>query len=276
MVRSDFVQGKRARLQYFEHGTGSQVIVFVHGYASSGRGWKLTQEAFDPHKYRTIAINNRGAGDSDRSPSEEDYTVQSFALDLVDAVTTLGLGDFTLIGHSLGGTTVAQFALDNPSLAKALVLLASNSLQGHPLVEGWEAQIREQFRLGPPSLELGSDTANVPAEVIESIRADVARNPIERALGGRRSQAALRLRESVHEIKVPVLVVGGDVDERVEMRDVLLDYLALSEEQRYLHIFHGVGHSPNLEIPQELASLIASFIDRVDALRVSEVIAGKI
>ena len=85
-------------------------------------------------------------------------------------------------------------------------------------------------------------------------------------MGGRRSQAALRLRESVHEIKVPVLVVGGDVDERVEMRDVLLDYLALSEEQRYLHIFHGVGHSPNLEIPQELASLIASFIDRVDAL----------
>ena len=194
----------------------------------------------------------------------------------MDAVTTLGLGDFTLIGHSLGGTTVAQFALDNPSLAKALVLLASNSLQGHPLVKGWEAQIREQFRLGPTSLELGSDTANVPAEVIESIRADVARNPIERALGGRRSQAALRLRESVHEIKVPVLVVGGDVDERVEMRDVLLDYLALSEEQRYLHIFHGVGHSPNLEIPQELASLIASFIDRVDALRVSEVIAGKI
>ncbi len=269
MVSSGFVHGKRARLQYFEHGAGPQVIVLVHGYASSGRCWKLTQEALDPQKYRTIAISNRGAGDSDRSSSEKDYTVESFARDLLDAVTTLGLQDFTLVGHSMGGATICRFALDNPYLAKALVLLAPTSLQGGPLEEGWETRIREQYRSGPPTVDLGSELANVPLEVVESIQADVARNPIERALGGMRSMADLRLRDSLRDIKVPVLVIGGDIDKRVDVNEVLADYMSFHPDRRFLHYFHGVGHSPNLEIPQDLAALFASFIDRVDALVIS-------
>ena len=269
MMRSDFVQGNRARLQYFEHGTGSQVLVFVHGYAASARGWDLVQKAFDPEKYRTFAINNRGAGKSERSSSEEDYTIESFSMDLLDAVTTLGLKDFTLVGHSLGGATIARFGLDNPSLAKALVLVASNSLEGHPLDEDWETEVRDQFSSGPISLEFGSDISNVPAELIAEIQSDVNRNPIERALGGRRSLAALHLRQKVHLIDVPVLVIGGDLDQRVDMSDVLLDYLAFSEERRYLHIFHGVGHSPNLEIPEDMVAVITNFIDMVDRVRVA-------
>ena len=62
----------------------------VHGYQTSGRIWRLTQAALDAAQYRTIAISNRGAGDSDRGQMEADYTVQAFARDLRQAITCPG------------------------------------------------------------------------------------------------------------------------------------------------------------------------------------------
>ena len=93
--------------------------------------------------------------------------------------------------------------------------------------------------------------------------ADIARNPIERALGGRRSMSQVRLRNSLKEIKVPTLVVGGDRDNTVGVDNILADFLALPEESRHLHIFHGIGHSPNVETPQRLAGLLTRFVAEV-------------
>ena len=66
-------------LQYFTHGQGPEVVVFVHGHGASARIWRLTQEALGPHWFRTIAINNWGAGDSDHTPREENYSAKTFA-----------------------------------------------------------------------------------------------------------------------------------------------------------------------------------------------------
>ena len=144
-MQTNFVQAGDVRLQYFEHGEGPELLVLVHGYRSSGRIWQLTQEALDPRRYRSIAISNRGAGDSDRSSSEADYTVESFSTGLFAATQALGLRDFTLVGHSMGGATVTQFALDYPQRLKALLLLNPAPLAGRELPEDWEQQIRQQF-----------------------------------------------------------------------------------------------------------------------------------
>jgi pimeloyl-ACP methyl ester carboxylesterase len=77
-MKTDFLQATDVKLQYFEHGEGSEVLVLVHGYQSSGRIWQLMQEALEPTRFRTIAISNRGAGDSDRTASEADYTALGF------------------------------------------------------------------------------------------------------------------------------------------------------------------------------------------------------
>src|SRR5215204_3060617 len=128
-MKSDFVQAGSYRLQYFEHGDGDPIvrgedetIVLVHGYRSSGRVWALTQAAFSP-KYRSIAISNRGAGDSDHGTTPDDYTVEQFAEGVYHAVKSLGLTRFVLIGHSMGGATVTRFALDHPEMLRGLVLL---------------------------------------------------------------------------------------------------------------------------------------------------------
>ena len=148
MIKSSFVQAGEIRLEYFHHGSGPEVIVLVHGYISSGRIWSLTQERLDANWFRTIAINNRGAGGSDRAGDEEAHTIASFAADLWAAVRALELSHFTLVGHSLGGATAACFALDHPEQLKALVLLDPVPLDGIPLEPGWREQVLARARSG--------------------------------------------------------------------------------------------------------------------------------
>ena len=274
-MESEFVQAGEVKLQYYQYGHGTEILLLVHGYASSGRLWQLTMERLDQERFRVIALNNRGAGHSARSPSEDAYTVESFAKDLHIAVEAFGLEGFTLVGHSMGGATVAQYALAHQDRLKALVLLNSAPLNGRQPEDGWEDAIRKQFRTGErPQGDMGFEGPEVTEEFKKAVLADIARNPIERALGGRRSMSQVRLRNSLKEIKIPTLVVGGDRDNTVGVDNILADFLALPEESRHLHIFHGIGHSPNVETPQRLAGLLTRFVEEVGALEAAVQVAG--
>jgi pimeloyl-ACP methyl ester carboxylesterase len=81
-------------------------------------------------------------------------------------------------------------------------------------------------------------------------------------LGGRRSMAGLRLRPRLHELSMPVCVIGGDQDTTVGVHNILAEYLALPENQRFLHIFHSVGHSPNVEVPTRCAGVLDRFVSQ--------------
>ena len=70
----------------------------------------------------------------------------------------------------------------------------------------------------------------------------------------------LRLRDRLQEIQVPCMVVGGDMDTTVGVDQILAEYLALPENTRSLHMFHGIGHSPNVDVPSEMAALLDRFI----------------
>ena len=260
-MESAHVQAGNVSLQYYCHGQGPEAVVLVHGYTMSARLWHLTMQEMDPAVYRVLALNNRGAGDSDRTPSEGDYTVENFARDLANAVQALGLNGFSLVGHSMGGATVTQYALADQSRLKKLVLLNPAPLNGRTLSPDWEETIRAQYADG--SFARGDTSAHgphVPPGFTEAVMADVARNPVERAVGGRRSMSQLRLRGRLSEIQVPCMVVGGDLDTTVGVDQILAEYLALPEDTRSLHMFHGIGHSPNVEVPQELAGVLDRFI----------------
>ena len=239
-MESKFVQAGPVRLQYFEYGHGLDTLVLVHGYASSAALWRYTVENLSPDRFRVIVLNNRGAGESDRTPNEDDYSVETFAGDLFNVAEALRLDGFTLVGHSMGGATVAQFALEHQDCIKGLVLMNSTPLNGRTLVDGWEDELREALR-GPEPLtgDMGVHAAHVTENFKQAVMADIARNPVERYIGGRRSMAGLKLRDRLGEIMVPTLVFGTDRDTTVGVENILADYAALPQEHRHLQIIHG-------------------------------------
>ena len=269
---SKFVQAGPFRLEYFEQGKGLDTLVLVHGYASSAALWRYTLEHLSEERFRVIVLNNRGAGNSDRASSdgpfqEEDYSVETFADDLFNAVEALGLDGFTLVGHSMGGATVAQFALEHQNLLKGLVLMNPAPLNGRDLPNGWEKELRESLKgTQPPTRDMGFNADHVTEDFKVGVMGDIARNPVERFIGGRQSMAGLRLRDQLQEIKIPTLVVGGDRDTTVGVGNILAEYQALPQAVRHLHIFHGIGHSPNVEVGRLVSTIVGNFSDMAGSL----------
>lgn len=276
-----FAQLSRVRLHYFEYGNGPEVVVFIHGFQASARIWQLVQEALPADRYHTYAINNRGAGASDAPSDEADYGVPVFAADAYELVTSLGLRDFTLVGHSLGGATVAQFAVEHPDLLKGLVLLDPADPDGRQaaspealerLIDERMARRREQLARGGGGD--GIDAAGMDAsDFARNLAADINAAPEQRLRGSMRSTFALQLGERVRTLPMPVLLAAGDADALIPIAAMLATW-AKYPAGTGLHVWHGVGHSPNVDIPNELAALLRHFIEVTVAGRRAAVSAG--
>jgi pimeloyl-ACP methyl ester carboxylesterase len=149
-------------------------------------------------------------------------------------------------------------------MLRALVLLNSAPLNGRVLADDWEETLRKSFAEGGLTQgDMGFQAPHVTADFAEEVRSIILRNPVERAIGGRRSMGALRLRDRLGEIRVPTMVVGGDTDTTVGVDNIVAEYLALPPENRHLHMFHGIGHSPNVEVPGRFAGLLTRFANEV-------------
>jgi len=270
---SRFVQAGQVRLEYFEQGHGLDTLVLVHGYASSAAIWRYTLEFLLEERFRVIVLNNRGAGNSDRASAdgpfkEDDYSVETFAKDLFNATEALGLEGYTLVGHSMGGATVAQYALEHQDRMKGLVLMNPAPLNGRSLKDGWEEELRESLKSPePPARDMGFNASHVTEDFKEAVFADISRNPVERFIGSRRAMAGLRLRGRLNEIYVPTLVMGGDRDTTVGVDNILAEYQALPKSNRHIHMFHGAGHSPNVEVGRWVSTIVGQFSDMARSLK---------
>ena len=272
-MESRFVQAGQVRLEYFEQGHGLDTLVLVHGYASSAAIWRYTREFLSEERFRVIVLNNRGAGNSDRASAdgpfkEDDYSVETFAKDLFNATEALGLEGYTLVGHSMGGATVAQYALEHQDRIKGVVLMNPAPLNGRSLKDGWEEELWESLKSPePPAGDMGFNASHVTEDFKEAVIADISRNPVERFIGSRRSMAGLRLRGRLNEIYVPTLVMGGDRDTTVGVDNILAEYQALSKSNRHIHMFHGAGHSPNVEAGRWVSTIVGQFSDMAWSLK---------
>ena len=87
------------KLHTREWGSGDRIALLVHGIMSDSRTWRRVGPALAGRGYRTVAVDLRGHGASDRS---EHYPAEAYAADLVETAEALG-GVDVAIGHSLGG-----------------------------------------------------------------------------------------------------------------------------------------------------------------------------
>lgn len=95
-------------------------IVLLHGLRSYARTWEPVAAALSD-RYRLIALDHRGRGESDWDPAEE-YFIGSYISDLEQFADTLGLTRFVLVGHSMGGATALVYAARHPELVRLLVV----------------------------------------------------------------------------------------------------------------------------------------------------------
>ena len=99
---------------------GSPVIL-LHGGGQTRHAWGDTAAAIGRAGYRAVALDGRGHGESDWSPSGT-YLIDYFIADLKRVIGALGKKP-VLVGASLGGLTALLAEGESPGLARAVVLV---------------------------------------------------------------------------------------------------------------------------------------------------------
>src|SRR6202012_4436343 len=74
-----------------------------HGGGQNRHSWKNTGQILADHGFHVVALDSRGHGDSDRSPSA-DYDIETLPADVMHVLDAIGR-PVILIGASMGGLT---------------------------------------------------------------------------------------------------------------------------------------------------------------------------
>jgi pimeloyl-ACP methyl ester carboxylesterase len=106
------------RLHYREYGCGPPVII-LHGLFGSLNNWHSHASRLGEF-FHVFALDQRNHG---ASPHAAEMNYAAMADDLREFLADHHLAPVSLVGHSMGGKTAMQFALDYPGDVRKLVVV---------------------------------------------------------------------------------------------------------------------------------------------------------
>jgi pimeloyl-ACP methyl ester carboxylesterase len=261
-----FAEVNGARLYYEIAGEGNP-LVLVHAGIADGRMWDGQLAAFAP-RYRVIRYDKRGFGRS--AMVEGPYAHHE---DLRALLDSLGIERAFLVGCSMGGRTIIDFALQNPGRVRALVLVGSAvsgfEAESYP-PEQWEELLAadeagDLERVSELEVRIWVDGPyRGPDQVDPGVR-DLVREmnliALKNEASGLGDERPLEppAVDRLAEIQVPTLIIVGDRD-RPEIV-VRADILERSIQDARKVVMPETAHLPNMESPVEFNRVVLEFLD---------------
>ena len=256
-------------LEVEEFGSGPPVVL-VPGGAMTHRVWDHQVGALR-RRYRSLAVDLRGSGASDKPPSG--YSVDHFATDLAALIEQLGLERPVVVGHGLGSHVALRLAATRPGLVAGLALVSAapwfvgerqDAAGGFPedlwkRMQGGAARNRAQA-----DLDL-IDEAFFHGDLGEGMRlwclGMAAEWPLAVFAQLAETLPQLDHRGVVASIDVPVLLLHGRHDEktRYDGATYLLEHLPRAR----LVTLEQSAHCPHLEEPGRLNEALLEFLEDV-------------
>lgn len=235
-------------------------LVFVHGFACTHADWRL-QTAHFSADHPVFTPDLRGHGATHARP--EDCSIETYGSDIAALLEGKDLDGAVLIGHSMGCRVVLQACLNAPARVAAIALVdGSFRATPNPVVidkyPDFAHQLFAEMFLAPS--ELGSAIIERAMRLPEAVGA---------ALYPRIARwDAANMERVLAAVKVPLLVIQSTYLNAERKRVALnagdsspwLDLVRRQAPQARIEIVPGVGHFPQLEVPQAVNKLLAGLI----------------
>jgi pimeloyl-ACP methyl ester carboxylesterase len=263
-------------------------LVFAHGFSIDLTAWYFQWRTF-AERYRCVLYDQRGHGRSARPPGG-DYTVAALGEDLKAVLDAeVPDGPAALIGHSMGGMAVLSLAerwpeefggrvravvLSNTAAGElalgavagvgtrlgALVSGATARLAGNPRAV---ARVRARAFAGESTVawaigRLTNFGPHADPALVDHVIRTAARTPAEVWSDLFVSLLELDLRDAVEHIRVPALVLAGDVDRLTPPAGALAIKRALPDAR--MTVFRGSGHCTMLERHEQWNQVVGDFL----------------
>ena len=254
-------------LHYEVTGRGP-ALIFAHGLGGNQMSW-WQQVAYFSASYTCVAFAHRGFAPSDPVPSGPNP--ENYSGDLSALINHLGFDDVRLVGQSMGGWTMLDYAIAFPSTVKALVLSSTSGTidrrgadpSGGAQYDGWlkdaEAKVAAGLAKGVhPAVGLGA-AERFPALHLLYKSIDEMAGPLdkEKVRAGLRRTASRRLAEFAR-FRVPTLLIAGGQD--VVFPAFLAAAIAAGLPCASAQMIPDSGHSPYFEQAATFNRLVEAFL----------------
>jgi len=252
------VQLKDFKMHYVESGIGAEPIVFVHGFISTNRWWQPTLDRLPGDTFHCYSVDLRASGESEQI--ETGHTLAQYADDLDQFVDAIELQKFILVGHSMGGGVAMQYALNHQDRLKALILvnpLASSGTKIDQSITDW-INAQQGHPEGIRAILVGAFATPPGGEYFELLVTDATRWGPAIYFGTMDDMARFNVTDRLSTVNVPTLVTWGDKDTVIPFSPIVETYTSIPGCS--LEVWHGVGHSGPIEIPDRFVELLTRFI----------------
>jgi 3-oxoadipate enol-lactonase len=219
-----------------------------------------SQAALLSRTMRVLRFDNRGHGGSE-VPTEP-YTIDNLGNDLLTLLDTQGIERAHLCGLSLGGVIAQWCAIHHPERIISVVLANTAARIGSDQM--WDARI-EAVRTGGIAAIHDAILARFLSEAYRSSHPESTQQISEMLMaiepaGYIAACVALRaadLRPLISGIRLPTLILGGELDESTPPAQARELHAAIAGSQ--LVIFPATAHLSNVERSTEFNTCLLEF-----------------
>jgi proline iminopeptidase len=219
-----------------------------------------------------VYYDHRGHGRSDRRPAEE-WTLDTFADDVVRLCDALGITKPIVLGQSFGGFVAQRYIARHPDHAAKVVLSSTSphmalarKLAMFERLGGANARaVAERFWTDPNADTWAAYTKgclglyNTQPGDADARRRIVFNEAILFASAGG-EQRTMNLLPGLAAARCPVLVMAGALDPVCPLADSEDIFAALPAAQRELAVFAGSGHGAWRDEPEAAFARLRRFI----------------
>jgi pimeloyl-ACP methyl ester carboxylesterase len=265
-------------LDLFYESTGDGFpVVFCHEFASDYRGWDPQVRAFS-RLYRCVTYSQRGFPPTSVPTDPDAYSQDLLIEDLRGLLQELSIQNAYLVGFSMGGSVVLNFALRYPELCRAIVVVGAGSgttnrerflLDTQQIATMARSQgmrgFADTYSLSPTRLAFKRKDPHGWHVFREMLAEHDPEGQALTALGVLAKRPTFyELEDRLVGLRVPTLVMIGDEDEPcVEPAVFLRRKIATSG----LLVAPQTGHAVNLEEPALFNQAVLNFFHLVEGGR---------
>ena len=253
-----------------------QPLVFIHGLSGSWPNWLEQLPVFAAER-RVIAIDLPGFGHSPMPAGQ--ISIPAYARLLDGLLDQLEIDASAIVGNSMGGFIGAELAIAYPQRVERLVLVSAAGISTHgqpgakralPALRrleqtvtasaAWTASKSDAFARRP---RLRDALLSLVVRHPENLGAALAAEQLRGAgkpgfLQALEAIIEYEIRERLTEVACPTLIVWGDSDRVVTVRDAQV-FAELIPNSRKV-ILEDTGHMSQLERPDEFNALLEQFL----------------
>jgi pimeloyl-ACP methyl ester carboxylesterase len=275
---SEFIEVNGLDIHVKKTGQGESVFLLLHGFAASLYSWHPVMEPLS-QLGTVIAYDRPGFGLTERPltwQGQNPYSPETQVELVTGLLDHFGVKRAILVGSSAGGSISMHVALAHPERVSALVLVDAMVFHGGG-APGWVQSLLatpQMRRLGPlvlrPILSRGRDMIKLawhnpellPPEMEEDYLKPFKVENWDKALWEfTLASRPTGLDKRLGEITQPVLVITGDDDRIVPMKDTLR--LADELPNASLKVIKNAGHVPHEEQPKVFMEAVINFVGQI-------------